>query len=225
MNHEPIEPHVHIYSDVICPWCYVGMKRFEAALKLIERPTELAVTWRPFELNPTMPAAGMDRKTYLEAKFGSGAAMDSMLDHVREAGRQAGIEFAFDRIRRTPNTFDAHRLIWLAQQQGRQGEMVERLFRGYFVEGMDLNDRGALAQLSSETGMDRDAVAAWLASQDGVNEVRGEEQMGLKLGIRAVPHFSIDGRPGLSGAHPPAVIADWLRQDFAAVTRPSAGSA
>lgn len=214
MTHEGRELHIDIYSDVVCPWCYVGMSRFEAALKLIERPSDLVATWRPFELNPTMPASGMDRRVYLEAKFGRAGAVDAMLDHVRDAGRQAGIEFAFDRIRRTPNTFEAHRLIWLARREGRQAEMVERLFRGYFVEGMDLSDRGSLARLASDAGMDKDRAASWLASQEGMNEVRAEEQTGLKLGIRAVPYFFVEDRPGLSGAHPPRVIADWVRQAF-----------
>ena len=215
---------VEIYSDVVCPWCYVGMKRFEAALALLERPSAVTVTWRPFELNPTMPAAGMDRKVYLEAKFGSAGAVESMLDHVREAGRQSGIAFAFDRIPRTPNTFDAHRLIWLAARQGRQHEMVTRLFRGYFEEGMDLSDRGALAEAASEEGLQEGGTAAWLASQEGVREVRAEEQAGLQLGIRAVPYFSIEGQPGLSGAHPPAVIAEWLRRSTTADTISTAGT-
>jgi predicted DsbA family dithiol-disulfide isomerase len=188
------------------------MKRFDAALALLERPSHVAVTWRPFELNPTMPAAGMDRKVYLEAKFGSAGAVESMLDNVREAGRQSGIAFAFERIPRTPNTFDAHRLIWLAARQGRQHEMVTRLFRGYFEEGMDLSDRRALAQAATEAGIEEGSTAVWLASQEGVREVRAEEQAGLQLGIRAVPYFSSEGQPGLSGAHPPAVLVEWLRR-------------
>ena len=107
MNQEPTGLHIQIYSDVVCPWCYVGMKRLEAALALLDRPSDLTVTWRPFELNPTMPPPGMDRKTYLEAKFGSAEAVDSMLDHVRQAGRESGIAFAFDRIPKSPNTFEA----------------------------------------------------------------------------------------------------------------------
>jgi predicted DsbA family dithiol-disulfide isomerase len=215
---------VDIYSDVVCPWCYVGMKRFEAALALLERSSDVTVTWRPFELNPTMPAAGMDRKVYLEAKFGGAGAVESMLDHVREAGRQSGIAFAFERITRTPNTFDAHRLIWLAARQGRQHEMVTRLFRGYFEEGMDLSDRRALAQAATEAGIEEGGTAVWLASQEGVKEVQAEEQAGLQLGIRAVPHFSIGGQPGLSGAHPPPVIAEWLRRSSSAVARSAAGA-
>ena len=224
MSQEGMGLHIAIYSDVICPWCYVGMKRFEAALTLFDQPSHLTVTWRPFELNPTMPAAGMDRKGYLETKFGSAGAVESMLDHVREAGRQSGILFAFDRIMRTPNTFDAHRLIWLAGREGRQTEIAGRLFRAYFEEGMDMGDRPTLARLAGDAGMKRDTAAAWLASEQGAKEVRAEEQIGLQLGIRAVPYFSIEGRPGLSGAHPPPVIVEWLRQSSSAIARSAAGA-
>ena len=223
MTQQDAGPCVDIYSDVVCPWCYVGLKRFEAASALLERPSSVTVTWRPFELNPTMPAAGMDRKVYLEAKFGSAGAVESMLDHVREAGRQSGIAFAFEKILRTPNTFDAHRLIWLAARQGRQHEMVARLFRGYFEEGMDLSDRRALVQAATEAGIEDGDTAVWLASQKGAKEVRVEERTGLQLGIRAVPYFSIEGQPGLSGAHPPTVIAEWLRRSSNAVARSAAG--
>jgi predicted DsbA family dithiol-disulfide isomerase len=164
----------------------------------------------------------MDRKTYLEAKFGSAGAVESMLDHVREAGRQSGIDFAFDRIPRTPNTFDAHRLIWSAGREGRQDEMVGRLFRAYFEEGLDLSHRPTLARLADEVGMDGSSTADWLASEEGVKEVRGEEQTGLQLGIRAVPYFSIAGHPGLSGAHPSPVIAGWLRQALTTAARSTA---
>jgi predicted DsbA family dithiol-disulfide isomerase len=204
--------HVDIYSDVVCPWCYVGLKRFEAALAFLDRQLDPEVTWRPFELNPTMPPSGMDRKVYLEAKFGSAGAVESLLGHVREAGRQSGLAFAFDRIARTPNTFDAHRLIWLAGREGRQGKVVERLFRAYFEEGLDLSHRPSLVLAASEAGLGQKDLTDWLASEEGVKEVRAEEQAGLLLGIRAVPYFWVAGQPGLSGAHPPPVIADWLRQ-------------
>jgi predicted DsbA family dithiol-disulfide isomerase len=215
---ERMELHIDVYSDVICPWCYVGMRRFEAALDLLGRPAGIVITWRPFELNPTMPVQGMDRKMYLEAKFGSAGAVEPMLDRVREAGRQSGIAFAFDRIKKTPNTFNAHRLIWLAGLEGRQSRMVERLFRGYFEEGMDVSDPSILAQVANETGIEQEDVAAWLASQEAVKEVRAEEQAGLQLGIRAVPYFSVEGRSGLSGAHPPSVLAEWLRQSSVMTT-------
>ncbi|MGD9730320.1 MAG: DsbA family oxidoreductase [Nitrospiraceae bacterium] len=222
MNPERVKLSIQVYSDIICPWCYVGLKRVEAALALIERPSDVTVQWRPFELNPTMPSTGMDRKTYLEAKFGSGEAVESMLDHVRQAGRESGIAFAFERIPKTPNTFEAHRLVWFAGMEGRQATMMERLFRGYFEEGMDLSQRSTLVQLATEAGIDHKTASGWLESQEGIQAVRDEEQAGLKLGIRSVPFFYIEGHSGLSGAQPPPVIADWLRRALPADTRRTA---
>ena len=125
MSHNDTSVHIEVYSDIVCPWCYVGKRRLEQALALLEPETRSYVSWRPFELNPTMPARGMDRRTYLEAKFGSLPRVESVLEQVWEAGKQSGIVFAFDRMTRVPNTFDAHRLVWLAEQHSRQ-EQVSR---------------------------------------------------------------------------------------------------
>jgi predicted DsbA family dithiol-disulfide isomerase len=206
---------VEIYSDVVCPWCYVGKRRLEAALKLAGLQDTVAVRWPPFELNPTMPSRGMERKTYLEAKFGSQQAVESVLEHVREAGRQSGIAFAFDRIPRTPNTFDAHRLIWLAGEEQRQDTVVESLFKGYFEEGADLSDPNVLFDLAARGGLDREESRDCLESEASGAAVREEEQRGLRLGIRAVPYFLVAGGPGLSGAHPPQTLAAWLGETLA----------
>ena len=191
---------------------YIGKRRLEKALACCEprsRPRELA----PFRAEPDhADAAGMDRKTYLEAKFGSLRRVESMLEQVQEAGKQSGIIFAFDRMTRVPNTFDAHRLVWLAEQQGRQDQVVEAFFRGYFEEGIDLSHRDALVVLAEAGGLECRLIQTCLESDEGVKEVRGEEQKGLRLGIRGVPYFHRDGLTGLSGAQPPAVMAEWLRQ-------------
>ncbi len=207
---------IEVYSEVVCPWCYVGKRRLEAALALAHFQARVVVQWRPFELNPTMPLPGMDRKVYLEAKFGSAQAVESMLDHVREAGRQSGIAFAFERIPRTPNTFDAHRLIWFAGRQDRQDAVVEAFFKGYFEEGADLSSRDLLLELAERAGMDRAACRSCLESEASDAGVREEERQGLRIGIRAVPHFVISGREGLSGAQPPPVLASWLREGVTA---------
>ena len=212
MNHAGMSFHIEVYSEIVCPWCYVGKRRLEKALALLEPAARPNVGWRPFELNPTMPAAGMDRKTYLEAKFGSLQRVESMLAQVREAGKQSGIAFAFERMTRVPNTFDSHRLVWLAEQHGRQEQVVEAFFRGYFEEGIDLSDRDALAALAEAGGLEGRLIAKCLESDEGVKAVRDEEQKGLQLGIRGVPYFHRDGLAGLSGAQPPAVMAEWLRQ-------------
>ena len=212
MNQDEKGVHIEIYSDIVCPWCYVGKRRLEKALALLAPEPRPNVSWRPFELNPTMHAEGIDRKTYLEAKFGSLHRVESMLEQVREAGKQSGIVFAFDRMTRVPNTFDAHRLVWLAARHSRQEQVVEAFFRGYFEEGVDLSNRDALVVLAEAGGLERRLIGKCLESDEDVKAVRDEEQTGLQLGIRGVPYFHRVGLAGLSGAQPPAVMAEWLRQ-------------
>ncbi|WP_413933599.1 DsbA family oxidoreductase [Nitrospira sp. BLG_1] len=195
--------YIDVYSDVICPWCYVGKRRLERALNGWNGSVPVKISWKPFQLNPAMPKSGMDRRQYLDAKFGGPEAAQSIYDHVAAAGTAERIPFAFDRIARTPNTFAAHRLIWLAGHQGKQDEMVEMLFRRYFVESSDIGNVETLAQAAADVGLDRTAIEAFLAGDEGGNEVQAEEAAGRRLGIRAVPYFVINGTSVLSGAQPP----------------------
>ena len=144
---------IEIYSDVVCPWCYIGKRRLERALDQLNGSAEARITWRPFELNPTMPKEGMERTTYLESKFGSLDTFRQLEEHVLAAGAAERIPFAFEKVVRTPNTFMAHRLIWYAQQQGRQDAVVESLFRGYFVEGANIGMPSTLVQLADRSGL------------------------------------------------------------------------
>lgn len=191
---------VEIYSDVVCPWCYVGKRRLERALDQLKDTVKAEVSWRPFQLNPTMPIEGMDRTTYLEAKFGSLDAFQQLEEHVLAAGIAERIFFAFEKIARTPNTFLAHRLIWFAAQQDCQDAVVESLFRGYFEEGADIGSPPELARLAERAGL---SAEQFLGSDDGVTEVKAEEAAGHRLGIRAVPYFVLNGAYALSGAQPP----------------------
>jgi len=193
---------IEVYSDVVCPWCYIGKRRLEQALESSGRQASARVFWRPFQLNPTMPKAGMDRRVYLEAKFGGPAEMRAIQDRISGAGVSAGIEFAFDRIARTPNTFDAHRLIWFAQQQGRQDAVVEELFDGYFAQGLNIGEPEVLQSLAGRAGLDGPAVGRFLQSQDGIESVRQEEARGRQLGIRGVPYFLVNEKTVVSGAQP-----------------------
>lgn len=190
---------IDIYSDVVCPWCYVGKRRLERALDRLHGQVRVDVTWRPFELNPTMPKEGLDRTAYLEAKFGSLEAFHSMEEHVLEAGSTEGIAFAFEKIRRMPNTFTAHRLIWHGGQQGLQDAVVESLFRGYFEEGADVGSLPELIRLAVRAGL---SAEAFLHGNEGAAEVRAEEAKGHRFGIRAVPYFVMNGAYGISGAQP-----------------------
>ena len=194
---------IDIYSDVVCPWCYVGKRRLERVLSQL--PTvPMHITWRPFQFNPTMPAEGTERTAYLEAKFGSLDAFRRLEEHVTAAGVAEGISFAFEKIATTPNTFLAHRLIWYARQQGRQDVIVEALFRGYFEQGADIGSLSVLTGLAESAGLGN---ARFLSTDEGVPDVKAEEAAGHRLGIRAVPYFVMNNRYGISGAQPVEVFA------------------
>lgn len=206
---------IDIYSDIVCPWCYVGKRRLERALTSVG--SDVHVVWRPFQLNPMMPSDGMDRTTYLKAKFGSLEAFGRMDEQLLAAGTDEQIPFALEKIQLTPNTFAAHRLVWHAAQQGKQDEVVEALFRSYFVEGENIGDLKTLAHAAVEAGLDRTGIEKFLASEKGVVEVKAEEAVGRRLGIRGVPYFVLNGRVAISGAQPPNVFVSAFQQAEKAV--------
>ena len=201
---------IEVYSDVVCPWCYVGKRRLERALT--EFGGGVRVTWRPFQLNPTMPKEGMDRTAYLEAKFGSLDAFRQLEEHVQAAGVSEQITFAFEKIARTPNTFAAHRLIWLGEREGCQDAVVDALFRGYFEEGADIGSSAVLVQLAAQAGLPDESVERLLRSDEGTAEVKAEESAGHKLGIRGVPYFVLDGTYAISGAQPVDIFVSALKR-------------
>jgi predicted DsbA family dithiol-disulfide isomerase len=201
-----MELTIEVFSDVICPWCYIGKRRLEKALQLLGRRHDWEVVWRPFELNPGMPAEGIDRRAYRTAKFGSWERSLELEARVAAVGATVGIPFAFDRIARTPNTFDAHRLIGYARQHGRQDALVEALFQAYFVEGRNVGDRSVLAAVAAEAGLDPAEIARLLESDRGTDDIRGELERGRRLGIDGVPYFLINRKVALSGAQEPEII-------------------
>ncbi len=200
---------IDIFSDVICPWCYIGKRRLERAL-LIASATKPLIRWHAFELNPDMPKQGIERSVYRSRKFGSLSRSRALDDKVEQAGRESGIAFAFDRIERTPNTFDAHRLIWLAGREGSQDEIVEALFRAYFIEGVEIGDRAALIAIAEAGGIAADNARDFLQDGEGSAEVRADQAEASRLGIDGVPYFRINGKPAFSGAQRPELIAELL---------------
>jgi predicted DsbA family dithiol-disulfide isomerase len=180
----------------------VGKRRLEAALASPGMPAAIEFTWRPFELNPDMPPEGVERKVYRAGKFG--AARSAELDvKMASTGREVGIEFAFERMQRTPNTRLAHRLIWEADRQKRQDEVVNRLFRGYFEEGLDIGRMEVLTAIAAEAGLEPDAVQIALTGSDSLDAVTSLEQQGYGMGIQGVPFFILLAKYGVSGAQPP----------------------
>jgi len=191
---------VEIISDAICPWCFVAKRRFEKAAARLPQGVKLAVHWRPFELNPDMPPEGMDRVAYRSRKFGSWEHSQGLDAQVAAVGAEEGIAFHHERIERTPNTFNPHRLVWLAEREGVQDAVIEAIFRAYFVEGRDIGDRSVLADLAAGAGIARETAEAFLAGDEGADQVRAAESAALRRGVSGVPTFVITGRPAFSGA-------------------------
>jgi predicted DsbA family dithiol-disulfide isomerase len=213
---------ISIVSDAICPWCYVGKRRFEKALALLGPDFRARVTWRPFELNPDMPTEGIPRDEYRIRKFGSLDYSRQLDAQLASAGVGDGIAFRHDLMKRTPNTFAAHRLIWLAAREGVQYALVEILFRAYFTEGRDVGDFDTLAELAAGAGMDRDRVRAFLDSDEGAEDVRRDEAVAQRAGISGVPAFIANGYLLFSGAQQPETIAQVLRKVVEMAKQPAA---
>jgi len=213
---------IDVYSDTICPWCFIGKRRLERALA--ERPQpDLALTWRPFQLNPEMPATGMDRRRYLELKFGGAAGAREVYDQVRQAGRSEDIDFAFEAIERTPSTLNSHRLIRYAGPAGRQDEVVQALFDSYFLEARDLGDREVLIAAAEAAGLDPAEARAYLESDEDAQAVLAEDARARQIGIQGVPTYILNDKYVLSGAHPPEVLFHMFelgRQENAAEAEP-----
>jgi predicted DsbA family dithiol-disulfide isomerase len=199
-----------VYSDVICPWCYVGKRRLQTALDGGQgMPESVHLFWRPFELNPDMPAEGMERQSYRARKFGK--ARSAELDrNMVEVGREAGITFAFDQMRRTPNTRLAHRLVWEAERQHRQNAVVDRLFQGYFEEGLDIGAPMVLERLAADSGLEAQGVRSALTETDSLDAVTRLEEQGYRMGIQGVPFFILLQKYQVSGAQPPEFWRDAL---------------
>jgi len=202
--------HVEIWSDIACPWCYVGKRRFEAALAGFEHRDDVRVTWRSFELDPTAPAAReRSGAEHLAEKYGMTVEeARARQQQLREMAAGDGIDMRFDRTRGA-NTFDAHRVLQLAAEHGLQSEMKERLLRAYHTEGELVSDHATLVRLADEVGF---PAGEMLAGDRFAAEVRDDEHTARGIGINAVPCFVVDRRVGVSGAQPPEVLLELLRQ-------------
>ena len=206
---------IEIVSDVVCPWCYIGLRRLDAALDAVrrERPgLAVRTVWRPFFLNPHTPPEGEPYLPFLVAKFGSREAVEALFERVRAAGAAYGLSYAFERIALRANTLPAHRLIHWAQQQGDAAALVERLFAAQFVRGEHVGDLEVLVQAAGECGYPAEAVRRYLASGQDADLVRGMEAEFRRRGVRQVPTFVVAGREVVVGAEDPAVLAAAIRR-------------
>jgi predicted DsbA family dithiol-disulfide isomerase len=199
--------YVDIVSDTVCPWCYIGKRRFERALDLSGR-NDVALSWRPFQLNPDMPPEGMTRDDYVRAKFGGGDRPRQIYQAIAESGREAGIEFQFSKIKRTPNTVLSHRLIYWSAKQEQQDEIVASLFKAYFEDGLDLGDLDILVECAGRAGLSRDDARKFLESDEGRQEVVASDVYARRLGINGVPCFIVNRKYAVSGAQPPSAFVE-----------------
>jgi predicted DsbA family dithiol-disulfide isomerase len=197
---------IEVASDVVCPWCYIGKRRLEKALALLDGEVQPEIRWLPFQLNPEMPKQGISREEYRKAKFGSIERSRGLDARVAAEGEGEGIAFAFERMQRTPNTTAAHQLIDLAQKQGKGTAVVDALFKAYFEDARDIGDAAVLAEIASGAG-----VTGWPQQADGKQVAALEEDV-RNLGISAVPTFILNRKLGVSGAHPPEALAQAIQE-------------
>jgi predicted DsbA family dithiol-disulfide isomerase len=200
MTRAPIR--LDIFSDPVCPWCYVGKANLDKALG--QHPDHpFQIQWHPFQLNPEMPPEGVTKRAYLEEKFGGKTRVDAVHDRLREAARSAGVDMDPDKPRRMPNTLNAHRLIHWAGIEGVQQAVVDALMRAYWVEGRDIGDLDTLADIAGENGMDRDATLRLLQSDADADDIQARDQDARHKGVNSVPTFLIAQQYVVSGAQPP----------------------
>ena len=197
---------IDVVSDVICPWCFLGKRRLDAALARLDG-LDVFVRWRPFMLDPTIPPEGLDRQEYMLAKFGP-ERLKTIHDPLIAAGAELGVPYDFDAITRTPNTLDAHRLIRWSHTVERQHETAERLFMAYWSEGQDVSDRDVLARCAGDAGINAAQIRELLDSDQDVAETRAEIQHASDMGVTGVPTFVLAQSYALAGAQPPEVLAD-----------------
>jgi predicted DsbA family dithiol-disulfide isomerase len=198
---------IDIVSDTVCPWCLIGKRKMEAALE--QRPDlNVEVAWHPFQLHPDMPKEGADRKEFVAKKFGSEERARELYQNVADAGSAVGVDFNFKKIARSPNTLNSHRLILWANGAGLQNEIVEVLFRKFFMDGQDLGDNHTLIDAAKEVGMDAELVKSLLESDRDLELIEGEDVKAREMGISGVPFFIIDNKYALSGAQDPAAFLE-----------------
>lgn len=211
---------VDVISDVICPWCFIGKRWLEKAIAAVDGQHEIKVRWHPFQLNPAMPKEGISRKDYRIRKFGSWERSLELDAKVIAVGASEGIQFEFDMIERTPNTVDAHRLIWLADQHGCQDAVVEALFLSCFTDGRDISNRQTLISVVSEAGLERHKAEMMLESEEGMDVLEKGGTLSHQHQVSGVPYFIINNGITLSGAQEPKTFVQAFRQ-MVAVNSPA----
>lgn len=204
---------IQIASDFVCPWCLVGHTRLERALEDAGLKDQVEIHWLPFELNASMPEEGQDRNIYLGAKFGGIEKIAEMDANMKAIGKDDGIEFRQDLIKRLPNTFNAHRLTWFASKNfpERANSVARKILEGYFTQGKDIGDINVLGDIAAEAGLGKSEVKSFLSSNEGADEVRALEEQVRSRGVRMVPNFLINNEEEIRGAIPAIDMQEILK--------------
>ena len=202
---------IDVYSDVICPWCYLGKKRLEMALAEWDGGP-VQVRFLPYELNPSTSEEGIDHHAYLASKMGSEKALEAAHARLADLGKEVGLHYRFDLVKKIPNTFQAHRVLWFAEKEGKDRELHDAFFKAYFTDGKDLTQAGTLVELAGSVGLDKAKVEAFLKSDEGGKEVKESEEKAYDLGVTGVPFFVFNNQFAVSGAQPVSAFKQALLQ-------------
>lgn len=205
---------IDLVSDVVCPWCYLGKARLELAIAEVQDEVSVDINWRPYQLNPDYPPEGVDQQVELAKKLGGKDNMDRAHAHLKELGAEVGVNFDFAAIKVGPNTLDAHRLIHWAGQESRetQGRVVDLLFKANFEQGRNIGDPAVLLDIATEAGLSRPVIESLLSGDADVTHVLSEVDAAKQMGVNGVPFFIFDQQYAVSGAQPPAELANALRE-------------
>jgi predicted DsbA family dithiol-disulfide isomerase len=203
---------IDIVSDVVCPWCVIGFKNLQTAIKQMSNEIDFEINWKPYELHPEIPKNGYDKKLYMQQKFGDASGRASPYNQIKEIGKSLGFEFNFSKTERIPNTFSAHRLLWKSKEFNLQTELSEALFEAYFSDGKDIGSDEVLAGIAQEVGMDKLEVLKFLSSKEGGQETADEEMEFIEKSIGAVPTYFINEKYIIQGGQEPETFVSFLNK-------------
>lgn len=203
---------IDIVSDVVCPWCVIGFKNLQTAIKQMSNEIDFEINWKPYELHPEIPKNGYDKKLYMQQKFGDASGRASPYNQIKEIGKSLGFEFNFSKTERIPNTFSAHRLLWKSKEFNLQTELSEALFEAYFSDGKDIGSYEVLAGIAQEVGMDKLEVLKFLSSKEGGQETADEEMEFIEKSIGAVPTYFINEKYIIQGGQEPETFVSFLNK-------------
>jgi len=203
---------IDIVSDVVCPWCVIGFKNLQTAIKQMSNEIDFEINWKPYELHPEIPKNGYDKKLYMQQKFGDASGRASPYNQIKEIGKSLGFEFNFSKTERIPNTFSAHRLLWKSKEFNLQTELSEALFKAYFSDGKDIGSDEVLAGIAQEVGMDKLEVLKFLSSKEGGQETVDEEMEFIEKSIGAVPTYFINKKYIIQGGQEPETFVSFLNK-------------